>query len=47
MPANDALTGEHRLLFPAALAELDPAAWDTVDAVRGRLVDGLPTVVVG
>lgn len=47
MPASDALIGERRLLFPAAVAELDPADWDTVDTVRGRLVAGLSTVVVG
>lgn len=47
VPAGDALIGEQRLLFPAALAELDPAEWDTVDAVRARVGNGLPRVVVG
>ena len=34
-------------LFPAALAELDPAQWDEVGAIRARVGSGLPTVVVG
>jgi hemerythrin-like domain-containing protein len=32
-------------LFPAALAELDPAQWDRVDAVRAQVGSRLPAVV--
>jgi hemerythrin-like domain-containing protein len=34
-------------LFPAALATLDPAQWDQVEAVRARVGTGVPMTVVG
>lgn len=33
-------------VFPAALALLDPAQWDRIDAVRARVGSGLPTQVI-
>jgi hemerythrin-like domain-containing protein len=34
-------------LFPAALAALDPAQWDLVEAVRSRVGTGVPSTVGG